>query len=244
MGSRASKLGFYDVPEVTCQHCGVASTHRVTVFGKYFMMSIVPMFPTGHEMVAECENCNKTIPQEQFPPALIEHYQPNKSRVKRPIWHFLGVAAIGVFLLVGLCNKVTDSLDPRSELLSNDLAQMTRTPAESDTISTKISTMLMIATMGDDLNEEDFSYRTVVNGDNVMILVGIPAIDNYDEESRDMMVEVMASVADEQFDLLGKNMYYGLEGSNSLKVAQTPAAYEKGDMSARQALYEFYGSGE
>lgn len=240
----ASRLGFYDVPNVECRHCGETSLHRVTAFGKYFSLSIVPMFPTGVTMTAECEHCNKTIPQHEFPPALNQQYKPNKARLKRPWWHYAGVSAIAIFWIFGLVSNAIDSLDPRSEMLKNDIAQMRRTPPESDTLATKLSTMYMVATIGDQLDEADFNYLVKVKGDNALMLVSIPTLDDYDEESREQMMEVMEMVADQQFDLLTKNMYYGLRSSNKNLVVKTPTNYIVDDNIANSYLYDFYGAKE
>lgn len=244
MGSGGTRLGFYDVPGVGCNHCGVNSLHRVTVFGKYFRFKFIPFFPTGITMTAECENCNKTIPQTEFPAILNQQYQPNKSKLKRPWWHFFGVGAIALVFLFNTLISITDTLDPRSELLKNDLALMSANPPESDSISNKLSLMMTVATMGDELDEKKFKYRTVVKDDNALLLASIPELSGYDDESRESMIEVMEMVAEEQADLKGKNIYYGIQGKSDFIAVKTPRRKYIDDHIASRKLYPFYGKKE
>jgi len=99
-GIHSSKIGSYIIQDAKCGHCHNLSPHRISVFGKYFNLGIVPMFPTGKKVFAECGNCLKTSKKSDFSPSLLLAQKTSKAKsTKPPVWHFTGLILVALFVV-------------------------------------------------------------------------------------------------------------------------------------------------
>jgi hypothetical protein len=240
-GSQGSKIGSFDIPNSSCQHCGQESTQRISVFGKYAHVFWIPMFPIGKKAVAECTHCLRTIEDANFSPKLQQLYRNNHSKVKRPLWHWAGLGIIGSLFALIMIIGITAEKDPRREFLNKDLSMMTSSPTmESDSISFKIKE-LFDEMVTDKINPQDFEYLTKIQGNKALILVKMPKLKKVEKTGRSEAIEMIEMITNTQADLKDKEKYIGVQGAISMLLIKTPT-YEKNSRLAMESeLYEFYG---
>lgn len=240
-GSRASNIGSFNIPNSKCDYCEQGDTQHVSVFGKYAHVFWIPLFPIGKKAVSECTHCKRTIDQSEFSPELRKLYQENKSQAKRPIWHWIGLAA---FLgLVGLVIAIGSSAesDPRGELFNADKNLMTTTPTmESDSISYKMK-MMFDNLDGDGIDADKFKYYVKQESDKALVLIQIPELRKADKEVRSQLLEIAEMVTDAQDDLKGKDLYLGMIGFATPIVIKTPTYEANSRLALSSELYNFYG---
>lgn len=243
-GTRATNIGNFDVPNSKCEYCQNDSTQRISVFGKYAHIFWIPIFPIGKKAVAECTHCKRTIEQKEFSSKLSQLYQENKSRAKRPLWHWLGLLLVaGLFALITIIG-LTAEKDPRSELLDIDLKSMTTAPTmETDSISFKIK-QLFDQVVTEDINPEDFEYLTKVQGNKALILIKMPKLKKVEKSGRSEALEIIEMITNSQQDLKDKEKYIGVQGAISMMLIKTPTYEKNSKLALTSELYEFYGKKE
>ena len=240
-GTRASNIGNFEVSDSKCSYCNEGDTQRVSVFGRYFHIFWIPIFPIGKKAVAECTHCKRTIEQKEFSPQLKNQYQEIKKNAKRPFWHWLGIGLVGLFIALVLIAGLTAEKDSRKELLDRDESSMDFLPTmESDSISYKIKQVFdSFAT--DEINPSDFKYRTRIRDNKALILVQIPKLRNVEKEGRTEALEMIKIVTDSQKDLENKELYIGIKGLVTMMIVKTPTYEDNSKLAQTDKLYDFYG---
>lgn len=112
-GTRASNIGSIEVPSSSCDYCKQEGKQQVSVFGRYFHVFWIPVFPFGKSVFSECTHCKKTIRKKEFSPQLKTLYLQKSDETKRPIWHWAGslIFVALVFFFVFARNSARDSAE-------------------------------------------------------------------------------------------------------------------------------------
>lgn len=169
-------------------------------------------------------------------------YHESKSKVKRPFWHWLGLGVVGA--LIGLITiiGITAEEDPRSQLLDNDLNNMSSSPSmETDSISYKIK-QVFDEFVSEEVNPGDFEYLTKIQGNKALILVKMPKLKNVEKSGRSEALEMIEMITNNQEDLKGKEKYIGVKGAISMMLIKTPTYEKNSKLALTSELYEFYGT--
>ena len=98
-GLRATNIGTFEIKETSCDYCNINDSQQISVFGKYFHIFWIPIFPIGKKTYSECTHCKKTIRKKEFSPEINKLYAANKNKAKRPFWHWSGLILIGLIAL-------------------------------------------------------------------------------------------------------------------------------------------------
>ncbi|MEZ4911193.1 MAG: hypothetical protein R2774_10070 [Saprospiraceae bacterium] len=241
-GSKATNIGNFDVANSKCEYCQNDSTQRISVFGKYAHIFWIPIFPIGKKAVAECTHCKRTIDQKDFSIKLSQLYQENKSKAKRPFWHWLGLGIVGsLFALITIIG-ITAEEDPRSKMLNSDLSMMSSSPTmESDSISFKIK-QLFDQVVTEEINPSNFEYLTKIQGNKALILVKMPKLKKVEKSGRSEALEMIEMITNNQQDLEDKEKYIGVQGAISMMLIKTPKYEKNSKLALTSELYEFYGT--
>lgn len=241
-GTKASNIGSFDVPKSKCEYCELESTQRISVFGKYAHIFWIPIFPTSKKAIAECTHCKRTIEQKDFSDKLIQLYQENKSKAKRPFWHWLGLGIIGSLIALITIIGITAEEDPRSMMLNNDLSMMSSSPTmESDSISFKIK-QIFDQVVTEEINPSNFEYLTKIQGNKALILVKMPKLKKVEKSGRSEALEMIEMITNNQQDLNDKEKYIGVQGAISMMLIKTPTYEKNSKLALTNELYEFYGT--
>ncbi len=240
-GARASNIGNFDIPNSKCSYCEEGNTQRISVFGKYAHVFWIPVFPIGKKAVAECTHCKRTIDQKEFTPELKALYKENKSKAKRPFWHWLGLGVLGLLIALITIVGITSEKDPRSDLLSADEELMISNPTiESDSIAYKIK-QVFDDFVTDEIDPSEFKYLTKINGNKALILVQIPKLRKVEKEGRVQAMEMVQMVTANQEAFEGKDLYIGIKGFITMMLIKTPTYEKNSKLALTSELYEFYG---
>lgn len=238
-GSKATKIGQLDINNSICQHCENTGTQRIAIFGKYAHVYWIPFFPLGKQAVSECVSCKRTIGQKDFPNQLMSRYTEKKSAIKRPIWHWTGLGAIGAIFLFFNLSSALKKVDPRSEFLEADIALMSTTPSESDSIATSIKTILSIASY-DGFETDEFEYFTDTTSSKALVLVRVPELSSVDKEGQKTILNLIDKMSSNE-SWEGKDKYIGLLGRRNVMLCQTPSGTETKSSLSELALLDYYG---
>lgn len=96
-GTKGAHLKSEKVTAKQCDQCDEQTSHNVSIFGKYFYIYWIPVFPTGKKGVAECNTCKATIERGQMSERLRSKFDVIKKDTKTPITYW-----IGSLIIVGL----------------------------------------------------------------------------------------------------------------------------------------------
>lgn len=97
-GTKASHLRSENVNGIKCNHCKEQRTHTISIFGKYFYLYWIPIFPLNKTGVSECNHCKVTHEPKQMSEQLKLSYENIKRDTKTPIKHWIGAILIISFL--------------------------------------------------------------------------------------------------------------------------------------------------
>jgi len=168
-------------------------------------------------------------------------YKENKSRVKRPFWHWIGLGLFALLVSAVVIVGATTEEDPRSKLLMADTDIMSSDPTmESDSISYKMKQLFDSFTT-DEIKPSEFKYLTKIKEDKALILVQIPKLRKVEKEGRAQAMEIIEMIIENQKDLEGKDLYIGVKGLISMMLIKTPTYEKNSRMALTSNLYEFYG---
>ncbi len=240
-GGKTSNIGNFDIPNTKCNYCKQESSQRISVLGKYAHIFWIPIFPIGKKVIAECKHCKRTIQLKEFPLKLVKLYDANRSKTKRPIWHWFGLGLFSLFVLFIILIISTADVDPRNELLQSDIRSMISNPTmEKDSISFKIKQIFDNFAV-DDINSSQFEYLTKIVDNKALILVKIPKLRHVEKDARNQALEMIELITDNQLDLMDKEKYIGVHGMISMMIIKTPNYEENSKLAYTHELYEFYG---
>lgn len=240
-GWRASTLKQIQVTKAKCDLCGEHCTHRVSVFGRYIHIMWIPIIPIGRKIVGECQNCLKTVKRKEFSMDLDNQLRRVESSIKRPIWHWIGPAILGVFAITMAYSIATHKDDPRKIYLDADEAKMTTQPTmESDSISYQLKSMFDVF-VTEEMRPQSFSYYSKVEEDKVLLLLEIPEFKNLDKKVRPELLEIVTQVLDGFAHLEGKDRYLGVKGKYNMMLVKTPTEFENSNLASSDGIYDFYG---
>ena len=194
--------------------------------------------------VAECTHCKRTIEQKDFSDKLNQLYKENRSKAKRPFWHWLGLGIVGSIFALIVIIGITAEEDPRRHLLNNDLNMMSSSPSmETDSISYKIK-QLFDQVVNEEINPTDFEYLTKIQGNKALILVKMPKLKKVEKSGRSEALEIIEMITNNQKDLQDKEKYIGVQGAISMMLIKTPTYEKNSKLALTSELYEFYGTKE
>lgn len=103
----------------TCPNCQSKEQQRFTIYGHYFTLFFIPMFPLHKRITSECVHCRVEVPKSMWN----EEQKVKFSRVmdvqptKRPWWHFFGcfsfiiIFTIIIVILVVAYSKVKNDIN-------------------------------------------------------------------------------------------------------------------------------------
>lgn len=77
-----------------CANCASKNTLFMLVFQKYAHLYWIPLFPTTKTATTKCSNCEQVLEKKEFNYSLNESFNSIKSKLKSPIWTFIGTIAI------------------------------------------------------------------------------------------------------------------------------------------------------
>lgn len=92
-GTNSSRLKDGQLNNVTCPNCENQTSMTYGVFGKYFYLYWIPIFPIGKTNVLECNSCKKTFKLKELPNQIKQKFELEKHS-GIPILHFSGLAII------------------------------------------------------------------------------------------------------------------------------------------------------
>jgi hypothetical protein len=110
-GSRSTELVKRNLKE-KCANCETPNSIQLQVYQKYAHIFWVPLFPMNKLGISQCTHCRQTLSKEQFPHSLEREYKNVVAETRAPLWTFVGLALIAVFIGMGMVNsQVTDKLN-------------------------------------------------------------------------------------------------------------------------------------
>ncbi|TXE07114.1 zinc-ribbon domain-containing protein [Seonamhaeicola algicola] len=92
-GTKASRLKNGQINHVTCPNCQNQTSMNYGIFGKYFYIYWIPIFPIGKTNIVECNHCKKTFKLKELPQQIKHKFELVKHK-GTPLWHFTGLAII------------------------------------------------------------------------------------------------------------------------------------------------------
>ncbi len=244
-GTRATGIGSFQISGTKCAHCGETSPQDVHVFGRYAHVFWIPLFPAGKVAVAECTHCKRTIKKKEFSSQLKEQYNRVASNyVKRPIWHWLGAALIGLFVAFTTWATATHVPDYREESFNADLAAVTSNPSEDADSTSFLLKTFFDENLTADMKPETFEYFTKVKGDKMLVLAKVPTLKSLKKSERPKVADMIRQLIELSPDLAGKKLYLGIYGKYNMMVVETPTGKHNSRFASSMPLYEFYGAAE
>ena len=240
-GTRATGIGQLSIPNTECTHCHQQHTQQIAVFGRYAHVFWIPLFPIGKVVVSECSHCKRTLEKDEFTPALKHKYEQVKADIKRPRWHWTGLAALLLLIAFTGVSSALHEEDPRDTFLQEDLAGLTGTPAENeDSLSYVLKTYLDQLVINE-MHPERFEYYSREESDRVLMLIRIPTLRDLDKSARPQILEMVHAVIDGFPHLDGKDRYVGVQNKVNFMLISTPAGEENSRFANYDGLYTFYG---
>jgi zinc-ribbon family len=103
-GTSSSNLKNGVLRNVTCPHCTNDSSMNYTIFGKYFYIYWIPIFPTGRVNIAECNNCKATYDLKDLDQTIKNKFKVEQDRnpTKTPIKLFSGLIIGGIITVAAI----------------------------------------------------------------------------------------------------------------------------------------------
>jgi len=143
-GSRGTNIHNEQVSGIKCSHCEQTTTHTISIYGKYFHVWWIPLFPIGKKGFSECNHCKKTLESKEMDEPIKLAYQKANANTKSPIWYWSGLIIIG--LIIGLISFLGNQHD-------KDAISHINTPQKGDTYKYKPNerySLLKVASVNND----------------------------------------------------------------------------------------------
>lgn len=106
-GTNASRLKDGRLSNVTCPNCDTQTSMNYSVFGKYFYIYWIPIFPIGKTNVLECNNCHRTYKLKELPEQIKQKFELEKHKGV-PIKHFAGLGIIAALVAALFYSNAVD----------------------------------------------------------------------------------------------------------------------------------------
>lgn len=97
-GNKATSIGQKNFFELKCGNCGKSGGVDIHFYSRHFHLFWIPVFPYKKEAVSHCSNCEHTRQEHQFDDMLKQRYQESKGEFKAPLWKWIGLVLIAVFI--------------------------------------------------------------------------------------------------------------------------------------------------
>ena len=243
-GIGSSTIGKFKVRNSSCSNCGNKNTQEVSVSGKYLTLFFVPLFPLYKSLVSTCSHCKQIIRRKKFRQSTEIQYQENKILIKRPFWHWIGsivfLTLLSTFIIIG--TTANTKKDFRRNLLKADERLMTKSPSiKEDPISYEIKQLFDLQT-NKNINASNFKYFTKIKEGKALILVQIPKLRKVEKKDRTETLSIIQSITKNHKNLIGKEVYIGIEGLVSMIIVKTPTYEINSRIASSSNLYPFYGA--
>jgi hypothetical protein len=108
-GTRASHLRSVQLTHDTCEHCGTQGSITLSTFARYAHIFWIPLFSIGRTGASQCQHCKQVLELGKMSPVIRSRYQDLIKETKIPIWHFAGLAIIGVLVVFGIQSSAADA---------------------------------------------------------------------------------------------------------------------------------------
>jgi len=89
-GTKGAHLKSDRVSNAKCNQCGEIGSHDVSIFGRYFYIYWIPIFPLTKKGVAECNNCKATVEPKEMSEQLRLKFDNINKNTKTPITYWIG----------------------------------------------------------------------------------------------------------------------------------------------------------
>ena len=100
-GSKATQLAKASISQ-SCPHCQQTNSIDMYVFQRYAHVFWIPFVPIGKTGVSQCAHCKQTLKFKEMSSSLKLAYQDVALQAKTPYWTFVGVALVGVLLIISI----------------------------------------------------------------------------------------------------------------------------------------------
>ena len=101
-GTKGSHLHSERISGAKCNHCEQQDSHTISIFGKYFYIYWIPIFPLGKKGVSECNHCKATYERKDMSEQLKLAHDNVKRKTKTPFTHWIGSLLIGGLIAFGI----------------------------------------------------------------------------------------------------------------------------------------------
>jgi hypothetical protein len=98
-GVKVTPLKSIPLAKEFCPNCKAEGSLVLSVFSKYVYIFLIPTIPVGKTGVTICVRCSQTFEKSEMPNFLRLRYEQEASTTKVPLWTWLGLALIIIFLL-------------------------------------------------------------------------------------------------------------------------------------------------
>lgn len=266
-GSRSTKIkeGRLTKSPITCSHCDVQNTFRYTVFGGYFHVFFIPMFPLGKTTIIECSHCKKTYSENDELPIDIQNAIERQNEAdppKRPLWHGCGCLVIfgpiiislvfsilgGVLNFVGgMFSSDSDDSSPSyiEEVVSaydpfeNDLKLVTNEVSEDNPITSTLQGCISLSIQG--IDTDDIKYYTKVNHNKILVILKVTDLGNIKRSSRRTIVEAVEECLNVILEDREYYYYIAVDGKWNLLMTKSPTDEDLGgSLASPEMIMPFY----
>lgn len=115
-GTNSSTIKTGKLSYVKCPHCENEVTMNYTILGKYAHLYWIPFFPTGKEIILECNHCRSTYNLKQLDQKTKDKFKQEleKYPAKTPVFHFSAaiiIALIAAFAFYMSSKNDDDTID-------------------------------------------------------------------------------------------------------------------------------------
>jgi uncharacterized Zn-finger protein len=102
-GTNSSNLKTGTLRNVSCPHCSTDSSMNYTIYGKYFYIYWIPIFPIGRTNIVECNHCKATYNIKDLDQTAQNKFQQEQDRnpTKTPIKLYSGLI-IGAIITIAV----------------------------------------------------------------------------------------------------------------------------------------------
>ncbi len=116
-GWRSSHIKTTENKQVICPHCNNQGGLSNSVYGRYVHIFWIPTIPIGKTGGAVCSHCQKAYKPKEMSEDMKRAYKNTKQESKTPLWHFSGIAIVGLIILFF---SISDKIDAQEDLTAID----------------------------------------------------------------------------------------------------------------------------